>query len=107
MVETGSTFPDTGPKPAAVTMIYGGILVLVVVLFFGIRAIGDGLQPGTHITVSHPKSAPGQHGRLPDVLISLVTIMVARGLGSHVSCCGGPPVSQTRITDLAEPNPGD
>ena len=31
----------------------------------------------------------------------------ARGLGSHVSCCGGPPVSQTRITDLAEPNPGD
>ena len=77
MVETGLTFPDRGPKPAAVTMIYGGILVLVVGLFFGIRAIGEGLQPGTHITVGHPKSAPGQHGRLPDVLISLVTIMVA------------------------------
>lgn len=80
MTESVSNSLDPGPKPAVVTLVYAGLMVLVIGLFFVIRSFGEGLEPGTHVHVSLEKKSAAGHGQLSEVLISLVTIMVAARL---------------------------
>ncbi len=80
MAESVPKSLERSPRPAIVTLVYAGLLVLAVGLFFVIRSFGEGLPAGSIVHAPLDKNPAAAHGHLSEVLVSLVTIMVAARL---------------------------